>query len=166
VWSESWREPQAFVQLLHDSLASRGGYVRSGGPFDRWDLELRAGPLGGVKIRAAVEEHGSGRQLLRVRIWPRASARGIAVAAALVALSAYAAGSGNSEFAIAIGAGLLLLVGLGLEGTGTAMNLALAELGRLRWTVSGQEDRRRPPRVDAAPLAAEAPGAEIGEVRG
>jgi GT2 family glycosyltransferase len=165
VWSERWREPQAFVQLLQDSLASRGGYVRSGGPFDRWDLELRAGPLGGVKIRTAVEEHGSGKQLLRVRIWPRASARGVAVAAALVALSAYAAAGGNSEIAIAIGAGLLLLVGLGLEGTGTAMNLALAELGRLRWTVSGQEDRRRPPRIDAPPLGAEAVEVEIDEVR-
>ncbi len=165
VWSESWREPGAFVQLLQDSLASRGGYVRSGGPFDRWDLELRAGPLGGVKIRTAVEEHGSGRQLLRVRILPRASARGVAVASALLALSAYAAGSGRPQFAIAIGSALLLLIGLGLEGTGTAMNLALAELERLRWAVSAQKDRRRPPRVQAVPLGGADADTEIDAVR-
>ena len=166
VWSETWRQPQAFLQLLQDSLASRGGYVRSGGPFDRWDLELRAGPLGGVKIRTAVEEHGSGRQLLRARIWPRASARGVAVATALLALSAYAAASGRPQFAIAIALGLLLLVGLGLEGTGTAMNLALAEIGRLRRTVSAQEERRRPPRVELPALGAVVPAAEVDEVRG
>jgi O-antigen biosynthesis protein len=165
VWSESWREPQGFVQLLQDSLASRGGYVRSGGPFDRWDLELRAGPLGGVKIRTAVEEHGSGKQLLRVRIWPQASARGVTVATVFVLLSAYAAGSGRPQFAVVIGIVLLLLVGLGFEGTGTAMNLALSELGRLRRTVAFQEDRRRKPRVEVAPLGEDIPGVEVEEVR-
>jgi GT2 family glycosyltransferase len=165
VWSESWREPQSFVQLLQDSLASRGGYVRSGGPFDRWDLELRAGPLGGVKIRTAVEEHGSGKQLLRARIWPRASARGMTVATVLILLSVYAATSGRPQFAAAIGIGLLILVGLGLEGTGTAMNLALSELDRLRRTVAFQEDRRREGRVEVAPLGGDIPSVEVDEVR-
>ncbi len=165
VWSESWREPKSFVQLLQDSLASRGGYVRSGGPFDRWDLELRTGPLGGVKIRTAVEEHGSGKQLLRARIWPRASARGMTVATVLVLLSAYAATSGRPQFAVVIGIGLLILVGLGLEGTGTAMNLALSELGRLRRTVAFQEDRRRERRVEVIPLGGGIPSVEVDEVR-
>ncbi len=61
VWGESWHEPQAWVQCLQDALAARGAFVRSGGPFDRWDLDLRAGPLGGVRIRTAVEEHGVGQ---------------------------------------------------------------------------------------------------------
>jgi len=165
VWSESWREPQSFVQFLQDSLASQGGYVRGGGPFDRWDLELRAGPLGGVKIRTAVEEHGSGKQLLRARIWPQASTRGTIVATVLVLLSAYAATSGRPQFAIAIGIGLLILVGLGLEGTGTAMKLALSELGRLRRTVAFQEDRRRERRVEVPPLGARIPGVEVEEAR-
>jgi GT2 family glycosyltransferase len=165
VWSESWREPQSFVQFLQDSLASQGGYVRGGGPFDRWDLELRAGPLGGVKIRTAVEEHGSGKQLLRARIWPRASARGMIVATVLLLLSAYAATSGQPQFAVVIGIGLLILVGLGLEGTGTAMNLALSELGRLRRTVAFQEDRRRERRVEVPPLGARIPGVEVEEAR-
>jgi GT2 family glycosyltransferase len=165
VWSERWREPQSFVQLLQDSLASRGGYVRSGGPFDRWDLELGAGPLGGVKIRTAVEEHGSGKQLLRARIWPRASARGLSVAAILVLLSAYAAANGQPRFAVAIGIGLAILIGLGLEGTATATNLALTEIGRLRWTVAFQEDRRRERRVETAPSGIGIAGVEVDEVR-
>ena len=116
VWSESWREPQAFVQALQDLLATRGGYVRSGGPFDRWDLDLRAGPLGGVKIRTAVEEHGDGKQLMRARIWPRASTGSLMVVTLLAVISAYAALHGRPEFAVASGVVLLLVVGLGNRG--------------------------------------------------
>jgi GT2 family glycosyltransferase len=129
VWSESWRQPQAWVQSLQDSLAARGGYVRSGGPFDRWDLDLRAGPLGGVKIRTAVEEHGSGRQLLRARIWPHVSAAALIVALLLALLSALAVAMGAVAFGVAVGIALVLLLGLGIEGAGTAMRLALSELG-------------------------------------
>jgi O-antigen biosynthesis protein len=139
VWSESWREPQATIQALQDSLAARGGYVRSGGPFDRWDLDLRAGPLGGVKIRTAVEEHGSGKQLLRAKIWPRASAAALTVAVLLALLSAFAIFNGAPASGIAIGIALLLLLGLGIEGTGTAMSLALTELERTDPTVIDDE---------------------------
>ncbi|HWC49096.1 MAG TPA: glycosyltransferase, partial [Solirubrobacterales bacterium] len=128
LWSEAWRSPQVYLQALQDALAARGGYVRSGGPFDRWDLDLRAGALGGVKIRTVVEEHGSGSQLLRARIWPRASAKGGGVVLMLVALTAWAFVSGElvagSTFALA----LALVVGFGIEGCATAMSLALSEL--------------------------------------
>jgi hypothetical protein len=150
VWSESWREPQAFVQTLQDLLAARGGYVRSGGPFDRWDLDLRAGPLGGVKIRTAVEEHGDGKQLMRARIWPRASTGSLMVVTLLAAISAYAAFHGRPEFAVASGVVLLLVVGLGIEGTGTAMSVALSELERMNRAVGGSApERRRRRRADA-----------------
>jgi hypothetical protein len=131
VWSESWRDPQACIQALQDSLAASGGYVRSGGPFDRWDLDLRAGPLGGVRIRTAVEEHGSGRQLLRAKIWPRAWSGGLTVAALLAALSAYALHLGHLEVGTTMGIATLLLAALVIEGTGTAMNLALREISNL-----------------------------------
>ncbi len=132
VWSESWRDPRERVQELQDSLAANGGFVRSGGPFDRWDLDLRAGPLGGVKIRTAVEEHGSGRQLMRVRIWPRASARGLLTATLVALLSAYAWAEGEVGFGAITAVALVLLLTLGIEGTGTATTLALSELDRLR----------------------------------
>jgi GT2 family glycosyltransferase len=132
VWSESWREPQLWVQNLQDALAARGAFVRSGGPFDRWDLALRAGPLGGVRIRTAVEEHGSGRQLLRARILPRASAGGAIVTSVLLALSIYAWSDGSVGVGTTIAVLVACLVTLGLEGTATAMHLALAELDRMQ----------------------------------
>jgi O-antigen biosynthesis protein len=131
LWSEGWREPQARIEQLQDALAVRGGFVRSGGPFDRWDLDLRTGPLGGVKIRAAVEEHGEGRQLLRARIWPRASAGSLLVALTLALVATFAWHQGRADFGIALGIALLALVGLALEGTGTATHLALAEMNRI-----------------------------------
>jgi GT2 family glycosyltransferase len=131
VWSENWQQPQSRLQQLQDALAARGGLVRSGGPFDRWDLELRAGPLGGVKIRTAVEEHGSGRQLLRARIWPRATGRGLAAAIMLAVLTIYALLQGQVGIGATLAIALSALVAFGIEGTGTALSLAVSQLRRM-----------------------------------
>jgi GT2 family glycosyltransferase len=132
LWSELWREPESRIEQLQDALAVRGGFVRSGGPFDRWDLDLRTGPLGGVKIRVAVEEHGEGRQLLRARIWPRASAGSRLVGLTLALVAVFAWHQGRADFGIVIGVAMLVLLGLALEGTGTASSLAIVEIARLK----------------------------------
>jgi O-antigen biosynthesis protein len=131
VWSERWRDPCAWVEQLQDGLIDAGGFVRSGGPFDRWDLDLRVGALGGVKIRTAVEEHGNGRQLLRARIWPRASATGRLATLVLVLMAVIALHRHQPEVAIGIGVAAALLVALGVEGTATATRLARTELRAL-----------------------------------
>jgi GT2 family glycosyltransferase len=132
IWSERWQAPQAWIQCLQDALAARGAFVRGGGPFDRWDLDLRAGPLGGVRIRTAVEEHGSGRQLIRARLLPWAPPGGAIIAVLLAALSIYAWLEGRSMIAATIAVVIAAIVLLGIEGTGTAMNLALSELDRVQ----------------------------------
>ena len=132
LWSERWREPESRIEQLQDALAVRGGFVRSGGPFDRWDLDLRTGPLGGVKIRVAVEEHGQGRQLMRARIWPRASTGSLLVGLTLALVAIFAWHQGRADFGIVIGGAMLLLLGLALEGTGTASSLAIVEIARLK----------------------------------
>ncbi len=167
-WRERWQDPQACLQRLQDSLAASGGLVRSGGPFDRWDLDLRAGPFGGVKICALVEDHGWGKQLVRTRIWPRVSAGGAIATAVLGLLAALALLGGRVGIAATIGVAALLALALAIEGTGTAMNLALAELRRVEDEGSGDdggqsdelggdpggEDRRTAPPAPAEPLPA------------
>jgi hypothetical protein len=132
VWAEEWRSPGAWLQGLQDALAERGGFVRSGGPFDRWDLDLRAGLLGGVRIRSAVEEHGSGRQLMRARIVPHASSLSAVVALGLAVLAVSALLGGRQAIGVTAALATTALLILAAEGTATAMKLALDELERLR----------------------------------
>jgi len=128
IWSERWRDPQAWVEQLQDGLAAAGGFVRSGGPFDRWDLDLRAGAFGGVKIRTAVEEHGDGKQLLLARVWPRTTAAGRLIVLVLTLLALVAVWQQRPEIAVAIAVALLITVTFGLEGMATATRLAVAEI--------------------------------------
>ncbi len=128
VWSEHWRDPREWIEQLQDGLAANGGLVRSGGPFDRWDLDLRASALGGVKIRTAVEEHGEGKQLLRARVWPRATGAGRIAVLVMTLFAVFAVYRHQPEIAIAIAVAITLLVTFGVEGMGTATNLAVTEI--------------------------------------
>jgi hypothetical protein len=73
IWSERWRDTNSRIQSLETALCSKGGVAIRGGHYDRWDLAVRGGMLGGVRLFTVVEEHGSGKQLFRVRSWPRLS---------------------------------------------------------------------------------------------
>ena len=90
LWSESWQPPEDRLRELERRLRADRATVVRGGEFDRWDLEAGVGVLGSARLRAATEEHGAGRQLLRLRSWPRCSGRAAALAilAALVAVAA------------------------------------------------------------------------------
>jgi GT2 family glycosyltransferase len=94
IWSETWHAPDERVRGVESALRRNGGVIFSGGDFERWDLHVRGGMLGSVRMRMAVEEHGAGRQLLRIRSWPRFSRIGIGVALGFGALAAGAAAAG------------------------------------------------------------------------
>jgi glycosyltransferase involved in cell wall biosynthesis len=71
LWSDGWRAPYERLQQIEFALRSSGTAFRRGGDLDRWDLEVRGGILGAARTLMAVEEHGAGRQLVRLRVWPR-----------------------------------------------------------------------------------------------
>jgi hypothetical protein len=91
LWSERWKQSEAWLREIEEWLRLEGGIMRRGGGYDSWDLQVQGGILGRVRLRAAVEEHGSGRQLVRVRFWPRVWLPGLMVAPGLAALAAGAA---------------------------------------------------------------------------
>lgn len=91
LWSEHWNAPLSWLESLESSLKSLRTVVLRGGDFDRWDLELRGGLLGCVRILMAVEEHGGGKQLVRFRAWPKCSSGAIVVTLLFAALAALAA---------------------------------------------------------------------------
>lgn len=69
VWSEVWCAPEEWARKLESALRSRGAIVRSGGDYDAWDLHVRGGLFGAARGVLAIEEHGAGRQLVRIRAW-------------------------------------------------------------------------------------------------
>jgi hypothetical protein len=66
-----------------------------GGDFDRWDLAVRGGMMGSARCMLAIEEHGAGRQYLRLRIWPHCARLAVVAIAALALLAAGAAADGS-----------------------------------------------------------------------
>jgi hypothetical protein len=94
VWSEHWRSVEERLQATETRVRVTGAAVIRGGDFDRWDLEVRGGPLGAARLRTAVEEHGGGRQLTRFRVWPRLSPSAIVTTLFVGALAIAAAAAG------------------------------------------------------------------------
>ena len=89
-WSERWQDGSERLQSLEAAIRALGALVVRGGECDRWDIEVRGGILGGVRVLAAAEDHGRGQQLVRLRAWPRCSVVGIGSSMVLAGLAAAA----------------------------------------------------------------------------
>jgi GT2 family glycosyltransferase len=128
VWSERWRSQSGRLLELERDLRARCMSVTRGGDTDRWDIQVRLGPLGSARLRAATEEHGHGRQLVRYRVWPRWS-RLLPVVGGLLAL--WLAGSVASDpyLALSIGVVLLLVLLRALREAGAGVGLVLSAIG-------------------------------------
>jgi GT2 family glycosyltransferase len=73
IWTEHWSSSEERLRLIEKILRGAGACVLRGGEYDRWDLEVRVGMLGNVRLLMAVEEQGIGQQLLRFYSWPKCS---------------------------------------------------------------------------------------------
>lgn len=90
-WSEDWHSMESRLRGIEELLERAGTAVSRGGAFDRWDLEVRTGPLAAARLLGTSEEHGAGRQQLRYRVWPRLSWTGPLLVLSFAALSIGAA---------------------------------------------------------------------------
>ncbi|HEU5264022.1 MAG TPA: glycosyltransferase, partial [Gaiellaceae bacterium] len=79
LWSENWHSSEDRLESIMKSIQASDIVPIRGGDFDRWDVECRGGILGSARLRHTTEEHGSGRQLVRYRVWPRVSWLGLAL---------------------------------------------------------------------------------------
>ena len=93
IWSEHWHEPEAWVRQMREAISREGICVTDGGPYDRWDLEVPGGALGQARLLIAVEDHGAGKQYVRLGFWPKCSAAGLTVIAFLASVAGTAATS-------------------------------------------------------------------------
>jgi glycosyltransferase involved in cell wall biosynthesis len=165
LWSESWDSLENWVGSLDDVLRKDGTVAVRGGDFDRWDLELRGGLLGRGRILTAVEEHGHGRQLVRVRVWPRPT-WGALLLVVLFALAAISAALAGAFAATAVlGFVLALLFGVTARDCARACGSVERAADRLADAVLCGERGAREAAVpaDAAALTARRGG--VAEVR-
>jgi cellulose synthase/poly-beta-1,6-N-acetylglucosamine synthase-like glycosyltransferase len=152
VWSEWWRSPSEWMHLLQEDLRRTDSAVYRGGDYDRWDLEVRVGPLASARLRMAVEEHGQGMQLLRVRVWPVWSRLLGLLGAVLAVWLMLELLKGRTVATIVAVFAALVLVRAVREG-GAAVGLLLERIAVLS-SVSADEQQREEPEAELPDLDA------------
>jgi hypothetical protein len=128
LWSERWRAPTERLHSIESALRAAGTCVLRGGDYDRWDLEVRGGILGTARMCIATEEPGAGRQLVRFRLWPRYSAKGLVLTLLFAVLSTGAALDHAWAASAMLGVVAMLLALRTLQECGTAMAAVLRVL--------------------------------------
>jgi hypothetical protein len=117
-WQETWVANEARLEGIEKSMNRTGVSTLRGGNFDRWDLEVFGGLAGRVRVIMAVEEHGSGRQLVRYRVEPRFSPfTRSTIAITSLGMLAFSLVGAHGE-----------LFGLSLVGAGVAIHAMLQSL--------------------------------------
>jgi hypothetical protein len=98
------------LQYIEKRLRKGGWVAVRSGETDRWDLEVKSGIFGSARLFLGLEQHGSGRQLLRIHSWPRFSTPATLFALVLAELAWLAARDGAMTVSVALGGIALLLV--------------------------------------------------------
>ncbi len=101
LWSEKWIDSTSVLHSLESVLRSSGAVVRRGGDYDRWDLEIRGGLFGGVRVRTVSETYGRGKHMLRLHFRPWFSISG-AGTTLLLMIACFGAMLDRSIYAAAI----------------------------------------------------------------
>jgi glycosyltransferase involved in cell wall biosynthesis len=95
LWSEKWKSSEAWLSAIEYNLKNSKVRVRRGGDFDNWDIQVRSGLYSSSRGLLAIEEHGAGKQMLKLKCTTQYGLGGYALAAALCAISIVAAMSGE-----------------------------------------------------------------------
>ena len=128
-WREQWTDPREWLLAFEAKAIDAGAVVRRGGDFDSWDIEIRAGAMAGARVTSTVEEHGSGRQLFRLRCRAFVSPPTVLLTALILLVGCFAALGGSLLAAVvlwllgsALAARLMLESGVALALAGRALN--------------------------------------------
>ena len=91
IWSEKWRSPEDWLMDIEATLIKFKTRVKRGGDFDKWDMQTRNGITSVSRVMFTFEEHGAGKQLLRMKSWTKASKTFIFAFGFFAILAAFAA---------------------------------------------------------------------------
>lgn len=132
IWSEQWRSTEERLTALKEALRASGIVVKTGGEFDRWDLEVRGGIFGMMRLRLAQEEHGAGKQLLRFLSWPKVSIEALALLTVFMTLAAAAYWDNAFTAALMLGSISALVLGRTFGDCAAAAATCMQALANLR----------------------------------
>jgi GT2 family glycosyltransferase len=118
---KKWRFPSEWLTRLETDLRGRGAAVLRGGDFDGWDLTLRGGLFGGVRVTLMSEDLEYGAQLLRFRARPAVARLAPAVATLLTALALVAGINAHRSITAAFAGLAMLLAALTVAECGAAL---------------------------------------------
>ena len=139
-WDQHWHTAEDRLSDLERGLREQEAAVIRGGDFDRWDLETRTGAFGAVRCLVAIEEHGGGAQLVRLRIWPRIYRVPALAMTGLTLLAVAAAGDRAWLAATIFALAVAWLLGRSLRDCGDATGLMIGQAGSLGGTdLAGKE---------------------------
>jgi len=130
-WHERWSPLTERVAALEAALRAGGLRVRRADGCERWELHTAAGAFGGVRLRAAVEEHGRGRQLVRVRVHPHLPRLGRVALGGLALCALVAAAFAEWATAAVASAPLVVLLACATFECGAATAVALRAVHHL-----------------------------------
>ena len=139
LWRPRGRSAPEHLADLGQALRDAGAVVRTGGDFDRWDLEARFGVLGAVRVLMATEEHGAGRQLLRFRVQPWVAPGWLTLIALGLVTGAGAAASQAWLAAVSLGVGAGLVLARALGDSGQAVDAVREALDQAEAMAREQE---------------------------
>jgi O-antigen biosynthesis protein len=89
-WSENWQSQENWLNDIKGGLERLNNRVMKGGDYDRWDLQNRIGPFASVRSLLTIEEHGQGKQYLKMKRRLIISWSGILIFGTLAVLSYFA----------------------------------------------------------------------------
>jgi hypothetical protein len=131
-WSEEWQPAERWLDEIEWWSWEGGAVLHRGDEFRRFDLEVRGGLLGRVRLLLALEEHGAGRQVVRARLWPvwsGAASRVAVLMALLLAAGHWYHAPSSAMVALWAVAGFLVI--RGVQEAALAMGTMTRALKRL-----------------------------------
>ncbi len=132
IWSEKWRSGNDRLAAIESALNALNVVTCRGGDYDDWDLRILGGPLGAVRLKMTIEEHGGGKQMIRIKVRPMVTSASVSSLALLCGLGSAIFIPGLSGCAVFLGVALLL------------MGVAVQEMAAAMATVCSVLCQRRP----------------------
>jgi GT2 family glycosyltransferase len=94
-WSEEWKSSEDWLTLIEKNLYLLKTRTRRGYEFDAWDLQVSNGLFSRSRSILTIEEHGMGKQYLKLKCWPVFSISGFIIPILFLSLSIAALFSGQ-----------------------------------------------------------------------